>query len=152
MSRGERGDVLFVCVHNSARSQMAAALLNAACAPALHAESAGFEPGELSPLAVASMREIGIDISTNATQSVFDLFKSGHLYAYVITVCDEATAETCPIFPGIVKRLHWSIPDPTRLEGAWDQRLAAARDIRDTIAREVAAFCMQHCALETLAP
>lgn len=133
--------VLFVCVQNSARSQMAAALLKDACSRCFNAESAGIEPGDLNPLAVASMRELGIDISQNATQSVFDLFKAGRLYSFVITVCDEVTAERCPIFPGISKRLHWSIPDPSRLEGSWESRLAAIRSIRTTIAEKIEEFC-----------
>lgn len=138
--------VLFVCVHNSARSQMAEALLNATCDGRFHAESAGLEAGTLNELAVAAMREKGIDISHNATKSVFDLFKAGKLYAYVITVCDEASAEQCPIFPGISQRLHWNIPDPAALEGDWETRLAGARAIRDTIEAKVKAFCAQLCA------
>jgi arsenate reductase len=106
--------VLFICVHNSARSQMAEAFLNAQCEGRLNAESAGLEPGELNPLAVATMAEIGIDISHNKTQSAFELYKRGRYYSYVITVCDDANAERCPIFPGVVKRLHWSIPDLPR--------------------------------------
>ncbi|MGC2131326.1 MAG: hypothetical protein WA629_14670, partial [Candidatus Aquilonibacter sp.] len=90
---------------------MAAAVLRDACSRCFNAESAGIEPGDLNPLAVASMRELGIDISQNAAQNVFDLFKEGRLYSFVITVCDQVRAERCPIFPGISKRLHWSIPD-----------------------------------------
>src|SRR5213082_905794 len=85
--------VLFICVHNSARSQMAEAFLNEICGDYFEAHSAGLEPGTLNPLAVEAMREIGMDISQNQTQSVFDVFKSGELFAYVITVCDESSAE-----------------------------------------------------------
>src|SRR6516162_3068381 len=81
--------VLFICVHNSARSQMAAAWLNDICGDYFEADSAGLEPGELNPLAVQVMDEVGIDISNNKTQSVFDVFKRGELFAYAITVCDE---------------------------------------------------------------
>lgn len=140
--------VLFVCAQNSARSQMAAALLKNTCSQHFNAESAGIEPGELNPLAVASMQELGIDISQNTTQAVFDLFKAGRLYSFVITVCDDATAERCPIFPGISKRLHWSIPDPAELEGPWDSQLAAIRDIRDAISQRIEAFCQAECLSE----
>src|SRR5438094_9478939 len=125
--------VLFICVHNSARSQMAEAFLNEICGHYFEADSAGLEPGRLNPLAVEAMREIGMDISQNQTQSVFDVFKSGELFAYVITVCDESSAERCPIFPGVTKRLHWSFPDPASLSGTPDERLAGARKIRDQI-------------------
>lgn len=137
--------VLFICVRNSARSQMAEALTNTLCADEFIAESAGLEPGELNPLAVVAMREVGIDISEKAAQSVFNLFKAGRLYSYVVTVCDEASAELCPIFPGIVTRLHWSIPDPGALEGTWDARLAAIREIRDMIRARVMDLCGAAC-------
>src|SRR6266436_9148238 len=119
--------VLFICVHNSARSQMAEALLNDICDDHFEAHSAGLEPGTLNPLAVETMREIGIDISRTGTQSVFDVFRSGELFAYVITVFDETSAERCPIFPGVTTRLHWSFPDPAALTGTGEQRLAGTR-------------------------
>src|ERR1043165_6218466 len=104
--------VLFVCVHNSARSQMAEAFLNSLAPKQFEAASAGLEAGKLNPYAVEVMKEEGIDISGNKTKVVFDLYKDGGLYNYVITVCDEANAERCPIFPGVRKTLHWSFPDP----------------------------------------
>jgi glycerol uptake facilitator-like aquaporin len=137
--------VLFVCIHNSARSQMAEALLNARCAGEFVAESAGLEPGRLNPLAVSAMREIGIDISGNQTKSAFDVFRSGKQYAYVITVCDETSAERCPVFPGGARRLHWSFADPGATEGTWDERLAQTREIRDTIGARVDAWCSEMC-------
>src|SRR5882724_9212759 len=85
--------VLFICVHNSARSQMAEAWLNTICGEYFEAQSAGLEPGTLNPLAVHVMAEAGIEISKKKTQAVFDVFVSGQLFAYVITVCDEASAE-----------------------------------------------------------
>jgi len=142
---GPRGHVLFVCIRNSARSQMAEAFLNDMCTGDFVAESAGMEPGDLSPLAVQTMREVGIDISGKSTQGVFDLFKAGRLHSHVITVCDEASAEACPIFPGVVERLHWSIPDPATLEGTWEVRLAGIRPIRDAIRNEVEKFCHALC-------
>src|SRR5437667_5867943 len=125
--------VLFICVHNSARSQMAAAWLNEICGDYFEAESAGLEPAELNPLAVQVMDEVGINISNNQTQAVFDVFKTGQLFAYVITVCDETSAEKCPIFPGVTNRLHWSFTDPTALVGTQQERLEGTRKIRDEI-------------------
>ncbi len=90
--------VLFICVHNSARSQMAEAWFNHFCGDDWEAQSAGLEPGRLNPTVVEAMREVGIDISGNKTQAVFDVWKSGELFTYVITVCNEADAEGCPVF------------------------------------------------------
>ena len=96
-------EVLFICVGNTARSQMAEAFLNSICPDDFAAESAGLDPGTLNPLAIEAMRELGIDISKNGTKSAFELFKAGRLYSYVIAVCDEASAERCPIFPGAAR-------------------------------------------------
>ena len=141
--------VLFICVHNSARSQMAAALLNEMCGEFFEAQSAGLEPGTLNPLALETMREIGIDISRKGTQSVFDVFRSGELFAYVITVCDETSAERCPIFPGVTTRLHWSFPDPAALTGTREERLAGTREIRDQIRERIEMWCDEMCAMES---
>src|SRR5213592_2061839 len=84
--------VLFICIHNSARSQMAEAFLNQLCGEQFEAHSAGLEPGKLNPIVVEAMQEIGIDISANQTKAVFDMLKSGKSFAYVITVCDETSA------------------------------------------------------------
>src|SRR5438034_10919660 len=119
--------VLFICVHNSARSQIAEAFLDKICGDQFEAHSAGLEPGKLNPLAVEAMREIGIDISQKRTQSVFDVFKSGELFSYVISVCDETSAERCPIFPGVAKRLHWSFADPAALTGRPARSASQAR-------------------------
>jgi len=125
--------VLFVCVHNSARSQMAEAWLNHLYGDRYEAHSAGLEAGTLNPLAVAAMKEAGIDISHKKTQTVFSLFNKGELFSYVITVCDEASAERCPVFPGAAKRLHWSFPDPAQLMGTEEEKLVKVRTIRDDI-------------------
>src|SRR5580692_12025843 len=90
--------VLFVCIHNSARSQMAEAFLNHVCGEEFEAHSAGLEPGRLNPIVVEAMGEIGIDISANQTKSVSEMLKSGRKFDFVITVCDEASAERCPVF------------------------------------------------------
>jgi arsenate reductase len=124
---------------------MAEALLKRACGDEFQVESAGLRPGAINPLAIATMKEVSIDISGNSTQSVFDVYRSGRIFSYVITVCDEASAEACPIFPGIVTRIHWSIPDPAALAGTWEERLEAVRAIRQTISDRVDAFCSQTC-------
>lgn len=144
-SRSMKRSVLFVCVHNSARSQMAEAFLNKQCPDDFVAESAGLEAGTLNPLAVAAMREVGMDISSQTSKSAFDLFERGKRYSYVVTVCDETSAERCPIFPGAARHLHWSFPDPAALEGTWDERLAKTRIIRDQIRARIEAWCGQVC-------
>ena len=141
-----RRSVLFVCIHNSARSQMAEALLNERCPNDFLAESAGIEPGALNPLAVEAMREIGIDISHKATKSVFDLLKAGRSFEYVVTVCDESNAEQCPVFPGVATRLHWNFTDPSALQGSREERLRKTRLIRDQIRAQVDAWCAKSCA------
>jgi arsenate reductase len=142
--------VLFICVHNSARSQMAEAFLNDICGDHFEAHSAGLEPGTLNRLAVETMREIGIDISRKGTQSVFNVFRSGELFAYVITVCDETSAERCPIFPRVTTRLHWSFPDPAALTGTREERLAGTREIRDQIRDRIEMWCDEMCPVEAV--
>lgn len=144
--------VLFVCVRNAARSQIAEAFLNRICPDDFAAESAGLEPGTLDPLAIEVMREVGIDISANETKSVFDLFKTGRLYSFVITVCDEASAERCPIFPGHATRVHWSFTDPATLQGPWEERVLQARVVRDAIRAQIMAWCSDACAVVGPAP
>jgi arsenate reductase len=129
--------VLFLCIHNSARSQMAAAYLQQLAGDRFEVESAGIEPGRLNPLAVAAMREAGIDISQNGTQSVFDLFENGRRFQYVISVCDAASAERCPIFPGVTTRLNWSFADPSTFTGTDDERLRETIAVRDEIREKV---------------
>jgi arsenate reductase (thioredoxin) len=141
--------VLFICVHNSARSQMAEAWLNSICGEFFEAHSAGLEPGRLNPLAVEVMREAGIDISKKKTQAVFDVFKSGQLFSHVITVCDESSAEKCPIFPGPTKRLHWSFADPSQVPGTDKEKLARVREIRDEIREKIENWCAEVCVPET---
>ena len=119
---------------------MAETFLNQVCGEYFEASSAGLEPGRLNPVVVEAMREVGIDISANQTKAVFDVFKSGKMFAYVITVCDEASAERCPIFPGVTTRLHWSFPDPSALSGTEEQNLQRTRQIRDEIKKRVQAW------------
>ncbi|MCR4337287.1 MAG: arsenate reductase ArsC [Candidatus Omnitrophica bacterium] len=141
--------VLFVCIHNSARSQMAEAWLNHICGNVFEAQSAGLEAGILNPLVVEAMKEVGIDISHKKTQWVSDLMKSGERFHYVIAVCDEASAERCPIFPGALEKLHWSFPDPSSLTGTAEEKLTRIRVIRDAIKEKIESWCAQKCSSAT---
>lgn len=132
--------VLFVCIHNSARSQMAEAFLNTLGEDKFSAESAGFEPGKLNPLVVKSMSEIGIDISKNKTKDVFEFYKNGRLFDYVITVCDETSGERCPVFHGNSKRLHWSFEDPSSFKGTEAEQLIKIAKVRNAIKNKVEEF------------
>ena len=137
--------ILFVCIHNSARSQMAEAFLNRFCGANFDAQSAGIEPGKLNPIVVEAMAAEGIDISANATKSVQEMIASGQRFDYVITVCDETSAERCPIFPGGTTRLHWGFPDPSQFTGTHAEKLAATCGVRDEIARTIADWCRGKC-------
>jgi len=121
---------LFVCTHNSARSQMAEGFLRHIGGDAFEAYSAGTEPGELHPLAVEVMAEEGIDISGQRAKSVDGFVQQQ--FDYVITVCDDAN-EACPFFPNAANRLHWSFPDPSAAGGTREEKLAVFRTVRDAI-------------------
>ena len=125
--------VLFVCIHNSARSQMAEAFLKHMAGDRFEVESAGLEPGKLNPIVVEGMKEIGIDISNNATKSVFDFIKQGKQYDYVVTVCDASESGKCPVFPSQAKKLHWSFDDPSGFEETREEKLVKTRSVRDKI-------------------
>ena len=128
---------------------MAAALLTEVCGEFFEAHSAGLEPGTLNPLVVEALQEIGIDISRNKTQSVFDVWKSAqHIFAYVITVCSESESGGCPIFPGVTTRRHWSFSDPAKFTGTHAQRMAKTRELLEEIRAKVDGFCKEHCELE----
>jgi arsenate reductase len=136
-------NILFICVHNSARSQMAEAWMNRFCGDLFEVQSAGLEPGQIHPMTIEVMKEVGIDLLHKGTQSVFDVIKKGQLFAYVVTVCDESSAAACPIFPGVTKRLHWSLPDPAAATGTSEDRLEAFRAVRDEIRTRVEALCQE---------
>lgn len=129
--------VLFVCVHNSARSQMAEAFLKKHGGDKFEVTSAGLEPGVLNPVVVEVMKETDIDISNNKTKSVFDFYKNGSFFNYVITVCDESQSETCPIFPGLVKQIHWSFADPSSFKDSIEEKKAKTRTVRDEIETKI---------------
>jgi arsenate reductase len=133
----EKTRVLFICVHNSARSQIAEAFLNRLGGEFFAAESAGLEPGALNPLAVRALAEKGIDIAGRPTRGAFDLLRRGELFGWVITVCDESQAAGCPVFPGIARREHWSFPDPAAFAGSEDEKMEQVRRLRDRIEARV---------------
>lgn len=138
--------VLFLCVHNSARSQMAEAFLKRYGGERFSAESAGLEPGTLNPFVVRAMAEKGIDISGNRTKSVFELHAQGKSYDVVVTVCSKEAAERCPVFPGRVERHHWPFDDPSSFKGSDDDIMARVRQVRDQIEEAVKAFIAEHSA------
>ena len=130
--------VLFLCTGNSARSQMAEALLRVKAGDRFEAFSAGLEPTEVHPLAVAAMAEIGVDISGQRSKSLTEYLGKEH-FGYLITVCDHAAAN-CPMFPGVANRLHWSLVDPAAAEGGGDERMAVFRRVRDRLAALIDEF------------
>jgi arsenate reductase (thioredoxin) len=126
----EKSRVLFLCTHNSARSQMAEGLLRHLAGDRFEAMSAGTEATHVRPLAVRAMEEIGVDISGQGSKTLERYL--GEPFDYVITVCDDAN-EVCPFFPGAESRHHWSFEDPSRAEGSAEERLAVFRTVRDRI-------------------
>ena len=129
--------VLFVCVHNSARSQMAEELLRKIAGNRFEAESGGLEPGVLNPYVIEVLKEEGIDITGKKTKSAFDLLKAGRRYTYVISVCDETSAEACPVFPTCEERFHWSFPDPSKFVGIDEERIEQVRKIKNEIKAKI---------------
>lgn len=133
--------VLFVCVYNSFRSQIAETFLNQKYEDRFIAESAGYKAKDIDPLAMEVMREKGYDISKNSINKVFDYYKEGRSYQYVITVCNREAEGDCPIFPGIVTRLRWDdLGNPDEFVGTYEERLEKARQLRDEIERRIDDF------------
>jgi len=124
--------LLFLCVANSARSQMAEGLAKARFGEAVNVQSAGSQPSRVNPLAIRALAEIGIDITRHRSKSVGEIDPAA--VDLVITLCGE---EVCPVFFGNAKRLHWPLPDPAAAEGTGDERLQAFRQVRDEIARRI---------------
>jgi arsenate reductase len=129
-----RRRVLFLCTHNSARSQMAEAFLRARAGDRFEVASAGTEATRVRPLAIRVMDEAGLDIRGHESKIVDRLLDQP--WDYVITVCDQAN-ERCPVFPGRTTRLHWSFEDPSQATGREDDRLRTFRRVRDEIARAI---------------
>jgi len=122
--------VLFLCTHNSARSQMAEGLLRHMSGDRFEVMSAGTEATHVRPLAIRAMDEVGVDISAQESETLGRYLREP--FDYVITVCDDAN-EACPFFPGAANRLHWSFEDPSKAEGSEEERLAVFRSVRDQI-------------------
>lgn len=122
--------VLFICTHNSARSQMAEGLLRQLGGERFEVFSAGTEATLVRPLAIEAMGELGIDISGQTSKTLQRYL--GEPFDEVITVCDTA-AETCPVFPGAKRRRHWSFPDPSKATGSTEEQMAVYRRVRDDI-------------------
>jgi arsenate reductase (thioredoxin) len=136
----QRTSVLFLCTHNSSRSQMAEGLLRARGGGRYRVYSAGTHPRAVHPLAVRAMAEIGIDIGAASGQRAKSLDEIvGQSLDLAVTVCDDA-AEACPFFPGARRQEHWSFPDPSAATGTEEERLAAFRQVRDAIAARIDAF------------
>lgn len=125
--------ILFICQHNSGRSQMAEAYLKHFAGDRVAVASAGLEPAAgVNPLVVEVMREEGFDLAGNRPQSVFELYRQGRLFDHVITVCHDAEPQ-CPVFPGITQRWHMPFPDPAAAAGSREEKLQQVRAIRDSI-------------------
>jgi arsenate reductase len=131
--------VLFICTHNSARSQMAEGFLRHIGDDEFEVHSAGTEASEVRPLAIAAMAEIGVDISGQTSKTLERYLAEP--WDYVITVCDDAN-ESCPVFPGATDRSHWSFPDPSKATGTDVQKMAVFRDVRDLIVQRVRMFAL----------
>lgn len=140
MEEKQKRKVLFICVHNTARSQIAEAYLRLFGGDFFEVESAGLTPGTLNPYVVQVMGEEGIDITHKVPQSVYDLYTAGRTYSYVITVCSREAEEGCPVFPGPVRRLSWPFPDPSKFEGSEEEILAKTREVRNVIKEEIRQF------------
>jgi arsenate reductase (thioredoxin) len=136
----EKKTVLFLCIHNSARSQMAEAFLNHSGSDKFKGYSAGLEAGTINPFAVEVMLEEGIDISGNQSKDVIQFIESKKSFDFVITVCDAKNSERCPVFPGKTKKEGWEFDDPSAVTGTNMERLTVTRRVRDEIKRAVSDF------------
>jgi len=129
--------VLFICTRNSSRSQMAEALVNHDLAGKYEAFSAGTDPSSVNPLAIAVMKELGIDISQKRSKGLDEF--AGQEFDYVITLCSQAD-EACPVFFGGTRKIHMGFPDPTAAAGSDEEKIAAFRKVRDQIRDQVEGF------------
>ena len=136
----EKTRVMFICIHNSGRSQMGEAFLRHLAGDRFEVASAGIEKGALNPLVVKAMAEKGVSMEGHYAKKAQDYVDRGEHFDYVITVCDESNAERCPMFPGKHVRMHWGFPDPSALTGTDEEKLAGIRPIRDAIEGKVREF------------
>jgi len=140
----EKKSVLVVCVHNSARSQMAEEYLRKYGGDLFEPSSAGIEPGKLNPYVVKALQEEGIDISGKKTQSTQTLYERGDSYDYVITVCSAEAKERCPLYPGTIKRFHWPFDDPSSFTGSEEEKMEGTRKVREQIKQKIQEFVNQY--------
>jgi arsenate reductase (thioredoxin) len=148
----EKQKVLFICTYHGARSLIAEKFVDLNATGKIEAYSACFEPGKIGPLPIFVMQEIGIELPTQSPKSVFERYKDKEYYDYVISLCNEATTEQCPIFKSNVdalygkeaKRISWSIADFKSLAGTEEEKMIAARQIREKIESEVIAFLARY--------
>ena len=131
---GNRKRVLFLCTHNSARSQMAEGLMRSLAGDHFEVFSAGTEATRVRPEAISVMAEVGVDISVQESKTLERYLREP--FDLVVTVCDDAN-EACPLFPGARERLHWSFPDPSAAAGGYEERLQAFRRVRDDITARI---------------
>ena len=124
---------------------MAEAFLKQSCGEFFHVESAGTQPGQLNPLAVEVMAELGIDISRNKTKSIFPFMRERPGFNFVITLCDEIVHEQCPTFPAGTRYVQWSFPDPSKFTGTYAEKLERTREVRDAIKAHIQAWCEEMC-------
>lgn len=129
--------IMFVCIHNSARSQMAEAFVRHYAADRFDVHSSGIEAGKLNPLVVQAMAEVGVSMDGHFAKGAQEYIDRKEVFDYVVTVCDESSAERCPMFPGKHARMHWGFPDPSAITGTDDEKLAGIRPIRDAIEKKV---------------
>ena len=129
--------VLILCTGNSCRSQMAEGFLRHLGSDRFEVFSAGIKPTQVNPLAIKVMAEVGIDISSHRSKSAMEFIRQQ--FDYVITVCDNAK-QTCPVFPGKYKKIHWDLEDPAEASGSEEDRLVVFRKIRDQIQNNISEF------------
>ncbi len=136
--------VLFLCTHNSARSQMAEEYLRKLAGREFETESAGYAPTTINPFVVQVMEEEGIYLSGKRTKSVYDLLKASRFFGYVITVCDRENEPICPVFPGLAFKMHWDLKDPEQFDGTEQEKLEQMRMLRDHMKALVIEFISQN--------
>lgn len=143
ISMVSRQRIMFVCIHNSARSQMCEAFVRHFAADRFEVHSSGIESGKLNPLVVQAMAEIGLSMEGHHAKRAQEYIDRKEEFDYVVTVCDESSAERCPMFPGKHQRLHWGFPDPSAIQGTDEEKLVGIRVIRDAIKTKVESWLDQ---------
>lgn len=140
----KKKSILVVCVHNSARSQMAEQYFKLYGGDLFTAESAGLEPDNLNPYVVRVLQEDGIDISNKVTQNAFELYEQGKSYTYVITVCSQEAHEQCPIYPNTLHRYHWPFDDPSLFTGSDLEIIEKTRVVKEQIKTRIKEFIVEY--------